>query len=109
MSKEAALKQKEDPHYTGHRQRLRERFINNGAAALADYELLEMILYSASPRMDTKPMAKKLLAHFGGFAAVVHATPVELSRVEDIGEGSIAAVKTIHASMERALKDEASQ
>jgi DNA repair protein RadC len=110
MSKEAALKvEKEAPHYTGHRQRLRERFLKNGAGALADYELLEMILYSASPRMDTKPLAKKLLEHFGSFAATVHATPVELAKVDGMGEAAIAAVKSIHASAERLLKDEASQ
>ena len=56
------------PDYTGHRQRLRQRFLTSGAGALADYELLEMILYAASPRTDTKPLAKKLLAHFGDFS-----------------------------------------
>lgn len=110
MSKSAAAKtEKETPHYAGHRQRLRERFLKNGAGALADYELLEMILYSASPRMDTKPLAKKLLAHFGGFAAAVHATPVELAKVEGMGEAAITAIKSIHASAERLLRDEASQ
>ena len=91
MSKQAALKaENEPPHYAGHRQRLRERFLKNGAGALADYELLEMILYSASPRMDTKPLAKKLLAHFGGFAAAIHATPVELAKVDGMDSSKSA-------------------
>jgi len=105
---EALISQEEKPHYLGHRQRLRERFLKSGAGALSDYELLEMILYAASPRMDTKPLAKKLLAHFGGFAKTVHATPVEMAKVEGMGEAAIAAIKAIHASAERLLKDEAS-
>ncbi len=111
MSESAALQKdkQEKPHHAGHRQRLRERFLKGGAGAVADYELLEMILYAASPRMDTKPLAKTLLAHFGGFANVVHATPVELAKVDGMGEAAIVAIKTIYASTERLLKDEASQ
>ncbi len=56
---------------SGHRQRLRERFQNGGADAVPDYELLEMILFRAFPRIDTKPIAKRLLAKFGSFADVV--------------------------------------
>ena len=91
MSKTAnAVKaDKETLHYAGHRQRLRERFLKSGAGALADYELLEIILYGASPHTDTKPFAKKLLSHFGRFAAVIHATPIELAQVEGMGEAAI--------------------
>ena len=53
------------PHFHGHRDRLRARFREQGAAALADYELLEMALFRALPRGDTKPLAKALLKHFG--------------------------------------------
>jgi DNA repair protein RadC len=55
----------EAPHYHGHRQRLRERFRSAGAAALSDYELLEMVLFAAQPRRDMKPLAKALLKRFG--------------------------------------------
>ncbi len=56
------------PHHLGHRQRLRERFMGSGGEALPDYELLELLLFHAIPRRDVKPLAKALLARFGGFA-----------------------------------------
>ena len=63
------------PHYHGHRDRLRARFRDKGAAALADYELLEMALFRALPRRDTKPIAKALLKRFGSLAEVLAAPP----------------------------------
>src|SRR5258708_12839089 len=62
----------ETPHYHGHRERLRERFYGAGPEALSDYELLEMALFPALPRRDTKPLAKALLKKFGSFAEVIH-------------------------------------
>ena len=61
----------EKPHYENHRTRLRERFARAGAIALADYELLELVLFRAIPRRDVKPLAKALLAEFGDFAHVI--------------------------------------
>ena len=69
-------KAKPKPHYSGHRDRLRDRFKKSGATALADYELLELILFRAIPRRDTKPIAKALLAQFGTVAEVLSA-PIE--------------------------------
>ena len=63
----------ETPHYLGHRERLRERFHGAGPDALSDYELLEMVLFTAQPRRDMKPLAKTLLKKFGSFAEVIHA------------------------------------
>ena len=60
----------ETPHYHGHRERLRERFYASGPDALSDYELLEMALFAALPRRDTKPLAKLLLKKFGSFAEI---------------------------------------
>jgi len=74
----------EKPHYHGHRERLRERFYSAGADALSDYELLEMALYAAIPRRDTKPLAKLLLKKFGSFAEVVHAPEARLREVDGI-------------------------
>lgn len=56
-----------DQHYKGHRDRLRQRFINSGAVALQDYEMLELIMFRAIPRHDIKPMAKDLIKKFGAF------------------------------------------
>ena len=95
--------------HNGHRQRLRERFLKSGAQALADYEILEMVLFAASSRTDTKPIAKKLIALFGDFAKVMYASPVELARIEGVTEPIIASIKIIQAASERMLKTEASQ
>ena len=61
------------PHYHGHRERLRTRFLEAGAEALADYELLELVLFRALPRRDVKPLAKALIEKFGSFAEVISA------------------------------------
>lgn len=96
-----------DDFQKGHRARLRERFLKGGAEALADYELLEMMLFAAHPRGDVKPLAKKLLAHFGSFAKVVHATPQDLKAVEGVGEAAITALKVTEAASIRLLREEA--
>jgi DNA repair protein RadC len=62
------------PHYWGHRERLRERFLGGGHAAMPEYELLELVLFNAIPRIDVKPLAKALLATFGDLNGVVAAS-----------------------------------
>lgn len=71
--------------HTGHRERLRDRFIEGGATALPDYELLEMVLFRAIKRGDTKPIAKALMARFGTFAEVISAAPERLMEVKGVG------------------------
>lgn len=66
---------RDKPQHAGHRDRLRERFLNAGSEALADYELLELVLFMAQPRRDTKPVAKALLDRFGSFAGASAPTP----------------------------------
>src|SRR5437879_11584768 len=88
----------ETPHYHGHRQRLRERFRTAGPDALSDYELLEMALFAALPRRDTKPLAKSLLKKFGSFAEVIHAPEALLREVDGIGDASVNQVKLIAAA-----------
>src|ERR1700754_1216743 len=77
----------------GHRKRLRERFQNGGADAVPDYELLEMILFRAFPRIDTKPIAKRLLTKFGSFADVVSAPAERLKEVEGVGDRAVEELK----------------
>ena len=87
------------PHYREHWARLRERFLNGGADALPDYELLEMVLYLGKTRGgDMKPLAKKLIKKFGSFGDVVSAEPARLMEVDGVGEVTAAAIKTVQAS-----------
>lgn len=86
------------PHYHGHRERLRERFRKGGNGALADYELLELILFRAMPRRDVKPLAKALIARFGSFAEVISARPERLHEVDGLGDAAITELKIIEAA-----------
>jgi DNA repair protein RadC len=92
------------PHYLGHRDRLRDRFMEGGADALPDYELLELVLYRAKLRGDTKPLAKALLARFGNFAEVIAAQPERLKEIDGIGDATVIELKLIQAAAQRMLK-----
>jgi DNA repair protein RadC len=96
----------ETPHFHGHRERLRERFYAAGPDALSDYELLEMALFAALPRRDTKPLAKQLLKKFGSFAEVIHAPEARLREVEGIKDASVNQLKLIAAAAHRIAKGE---
>ena len=89
-----------------HRARMRERLLRAGPMALADYELLEMVLYIGLPRVDTKPLAKALLARFGSFANVIAATEQDLVAVKGIGESAAATLKVVHAAALRLAQSE---
>jgi DNA repair protein RadC len=91
----------EAAHYHGHRERLRKRFLEAGDEALADYELIELILFRAIPRRDVKPLAKILLAKFGSFAEVVAAPLLRLKEVEGVSDNVAAEFKVIEASVRR--------
>ncbi|HEY1981330.1 MAG TPA: DNA repair protein RadC [Xanthobacteraceae bacterium] len=92
------------PHYHGHRDRLRDRFREVGADALADYELLELLLYRAQPRGDLKPLAKSLIEKFGSFAEVIAAPEKRLAEVKGMGAASITELKVIHAAASRMVR-----
>ncbi|MGH6831434.1 MAG: RadC family protein, partial [Methyloceanibacter sp.] len=94
------------PHYLGHRERLRRRFRGAGPDALPDYELLELILFRAAPRRDTKPLAKALIARFGTFAEVLNAPEELLREVPGIGEAAITELKLVRAAALRLMSGE---
>jgi DNA repair protein RadC len=98
---------KDKPAHAGHRQRLRERFLKGGANALADYELLELVLFLAHPRADTKPLAKRLIEHFGSFAAAIAAEPQRIQEIAGAGETTAAALLAVRAAAERLAREEA--
>ena len=86
---------------TGHRERLRQRLLTGGAEALADYELLEFLLFSAIRQGDTKPLAKRLIDHFGSFSAVLNASPGALTQVSGMGEASAASLYAVSLAARR--------
>ncbi len=88
----------EAPHFHGHRERLRSRFREAGADALADYELLELILFRAIPRRDVKPLAKALLKRFGSFADVLAAPEARLAEVEGVTATVTTELRLVHAA-----------
>ena len=89
------------PHFHGHRERLRTRFIEGGSEALPDYELLELVLMGAIPRRDVKQLAKDLIAQFGSFAEVMAAPPKLLEEVKGLGTVAITELKVIEAAAQR--------
>ncbi|PIY74766.1 MAG: hypothetical protein COY86_01475 [Rhodobacterales bacterium CG_4_10_14_0_8_um_filter_70_9] len=89
------------PLYADHRKRLRARFASAGPDALPDYELLELVLFSANARADMKPLAKRLLARFGDFNHVISADRARLAEVEGMGEAAIHALKIVEAAAHR--------
>ncbi len=91
----------EIPHFHGHRERLRARLREAGADALADYELLELVLFRAVPRRDVKPLAKALLKRFGSFADVVAAPEPRLAEIEGVTPGIAAELRLVHATAVR--------
>jgi DNA repair protein RadC len=96
------------PHYYGHRNRLRQRLLDAGAESLPDYELLEVLLFAASQRGDVKPLAKSLLARFGGFAEVLSAEPDALGEA-GLNLAGIAAVKAVREASLRLMRSELQQ
>lgn len=100
---------KEQPHHIGHRDRLRQRFVESGADALQDYEILELILFTIIPRRDVKPLAKTLLTRFGTLPALMNAKLEELESIDGLGRNAAIALKATTALAHRAMKREVMQ
>jgi DNA repair protein RadC len=81
--------------YEGHRKRLRERYKKSGLAGFHDYEFIEMLLTYAIPRRDVKPLAKELLAHFGGIRGIFDASLEELTTIKGLGERTAILFKLL--------------
>ena len=96
-------------HAAGHRERLRARFRKAGVDGVQDYELLELVLFRAIPRRDVKPLAKELIATFGGFAQTLAAPIERLTEIKGVSENVAQELKIVHAAsiklaQERVLK-----
>ena len=85
---------------------MRARLLAAGAESLADHELLEMVLFTALPRRDTKAIAKALLARFGSFAGAIAGPLADLRTIEGLGEAGAAALKTVQAAALRLARSE---
>ena len=94
------------PDQLEHRSRLRARFLEAGGEALPDYELLELLLFAALPRIDTKSLAKTLIDRFGSYQGVLRASPAELTAVKGIGESAAVAIKAVEAAAIRLARKE---
>lgn len=96
------------PHYAGHRQRLKERFLAalraEAPEGLQDYEYLELLLFLGIPRKDVKPLAKQLLARFGSVGAVLGAEPDQLISI--VGESGTIALKSASAAAQWMLRED---
>ncbi len=97
-------KKEDAPHYMGHRERLRSRFLESEGDALPDYELLELILFRAIPRRDVKALAKELIKKFGSFSEVVAAPHHRLKEVSGVGDSVAIEIKIIAAASRRFAK-----
>lgn len=100
----ASHRKDEKPHYHGHRDRLRAKLRDAGVDTLADYEILELVLFRAISRADTKPLAKKLIETFGSFAEVITAPPARLREVDGVGEAVVTELKIVEAAAVRLTK-----
>lgn len=93
-------------HYSGHRQRLREKLTLAGGEALHDYELLELYLFRSIPRRDVKPIAKALIARFGDLGGVASAAADQLTGIKGVSEKTAAELKLIQALAERMAREQ---
>jgi len=94
------------PHYHGHRQRLRDRFLAAGAQSLPDYELLELLLFYGIERRDTKPLAKRLLERFGSLGGVLAAPVEQLAEFEEIDKRSLVLLRATREMGARLVREE---
>lgn len=102
LARSAQARSAPAPSYLAdHRARLRERFVQGGAAAMPDYELLELVLFRAIPRQDVKPLARRLIETFGDFNRVLAATPARLQDVDGVGPAVVTELKIVEAAAQR--------
>lgn len=103
-AQKSASKADDKPHHLGHRDRLRTRFLEGGESALADYELVEMLLFLGIPRKDTKPLAKELIRAFHSFAGVMAADYEALAAVKGMTKSAAVTMKLVEAAAHRMMK-----
>lgn len=91
--------------HTGHRKRLRMRFLKEGLDDFEDHQVLELLLFQAIARLDTNPLAHRLMQRFGSLSAVLEADPKDLASVEGVGENAAAFLSMIPQVTRRYFHD----
>ncbi len=94
------------PHYVGHRKRLKEKFLKTDPSAFSDYELLELLLFQSTPRKDVKPLAKQMLQEFGGFNQLVNAERAKILAINDANESAFLQLRILKELMNRIFYDQ---
>lgn len=105
----APLPERLPSYIADHRKRLRARFMDGGGNAVAEYELLELILFRAIPRQDVKPLAHLLLQTFGDLARTISAPVAQLARVHGVGDAVILELKLVEATAQRMARSRVMQ
>jgi DNA repair protein RadC len=95
-----------EPHYVGHRKRLKEKFLSNDAKSLQDYEILELLLFQAIPRRDVKPLAKKLINQFGNITQLIAADKEKILAIPGTNENVFLNLQIIRELIGRVLADQ---
>lgn len=99
-------KKQEQPHYHGHRRRLKDKFLTTDSSGFTDYEVLELMLFQAIPRRDVKPLAKELLKRFGNLSGIVHADAEHVLETPGANENTVLGLKLVRELIGRVLKNE---
>ncbi|MBP7190271.1 MAG: DNA repair protein RadC [Rickettsiaceae bacterium] len=102
--KPASKEREEESHFFGHRERLKERFLNSNTSGFLDYELLELVLFCSIPRKDVKPLAKNLLQEFGSLNGVINASKERLMSIKGITKSTYINFLVIHELISRMLQ-----
>ena len=98
-------KSEEKPHYIGHRERLKNKFLQTNPTGFSDYELLELFLFQSMPRRDVKPLAKRLLARFSGFDQLINADKYKLMEVSGVTESIYLHLRTVREILNRVFTE----
>tara|TARA_B110000503_G_scaffold7870_1_gene10697 strand:- start:3659 stop:4354 length:696 start_codon:yes stop_codon:yes gene_type:complete len=94
----------QQPHYIGHRKRLKEKFLKADPRMFSDYELLELLLFQSTPRKDVKPLAKQMLQEFSDFNQLINAEREKILAVNDATETSFLQLQIIKELMNRVFQ-----
>ena len=95
--------------HDGHRDRMRKRFLQEGADGMATHEILEMLLYGTIPRGDTNEIAHHLIDEFGSISNLIEADPYEIAKTAGVGVKSAVFLSLLHELVRRYEREKLDQ